>query len=160
IRRIVTDAGATVLDGDAVEVAGVGFAGAKGFGGGFGDRALQPWGEASIKRFVHEAVDEALKLESALARLRTPHRIALLHYSPIQATVEGEPLELFPFLGSSRLEEPLIRPPATAVSHGNAPHGRPEGRTRNGVPVFNVAIPLLLHAFPDRQPFRLLTLPP
>src|SRR5262249_58194003 len=70
IRRIVTDAGATVLDGDAVEVAGVGFAGAKGFGGGFGDRALQPWGEASIKRFVHEAVDEALKLESALARLR------------------------------------------------------------------------------------------
>jgi Icc-related predicted phosphoesterase len=159
IRQILTDVGATVLDGDAIELEGVGFAGAKGFGGGFGERALQAWGEDPVKRFVHEAVDEALKLESALARLRTPYRIALLHYSPIQATVEGEPREIFPFLGSSRLEEPLSHYPVTAVFHGHAHHGQPEGRTRSDVPVFNVALPLLQHAFPDRQPFRLLKLP-
>ena len=115
---------------------------------------------SEYQEFTGKSVEEALKLESALARLRTPHRIALLHYSPIQATVEGEPLELYPFLGSSRLEEPLIRHPVTAIFHGHAHHGRPEGRTRDGVPVFNVAIPMLQHTFPDRQPFRLLTLPP
>lgn len=159
IRQILIDIGANVLDGDACEIAGVGFAGIKGFGGGFGERALQPWGEEIIKRFVHEAVDEALKLESALARLRTPHRVALLHYAPIQQTVEGEPLEIRPFLGSSRLEEPLTNYPVAVVFHGHAHHGRLEGRTRADVPVYNVAIPLLLDTFPDRSPFYLLELP-
>jgi Icc-related predicted phosphoesterase len=159
VRQIVTDAGVTVLDGDACEIAGVGFAGVKGFGGGFGERALQAWGEESIKRFVHDAVDEALKLESALARLRTPHRVVLMHYSPIQATVQGEPPEIFPFLGSSRLEEPLTRYPVTAVFHGHAHHGTPDGRTRGDVPVYNVALPLLRQAFPDLPPFRILELP-
>jgi Icc-related predicted phosphoesterase len=158
IRQIMTDIGAQVLDGDAWELDGVGFAGVKGFGGGFGERALQPWGEEIIKRFVHEAVEEALKLESALARLRTPHRIVLLHYSPVQATVEGEPREIFPFLGSSRLEEPLTNYPVTAVFHGHAHHGRPEGTTRSGVPVYNVALPLLQHTFPGQPPFRVLEL--
>jgi Icc-related predicted phosphoesterase len=156
VKQILCDAGITILDGDACEVHGVGFAGVKGFAGGFGQRALQPWGEEIIKRFVHEAVDETLKLESALARLRTDQRIAVLHYSPIQATVEDEPLEIFPFLGSSRLEEPLNRFPVTAVFHGHAHHGQAEGRTASDVPVYNVAMPLLRQAFPDQPPFRLL----
>ena len=104
---------------------------------------------------MREAVDEALKLETALARLRTPHRIALLHYAPIVATVEGEPPEIFPFLGCSRLEEPITRYPVTAVFHGHAHHGRPEGRTRNGVPVYNVSLPLLRALSPER-PYRLI----
>ncbi len=159
LTTILTDAGVRVLDGDACEIEGVGFAGVKGFCGGFGPRALAPWGEDSIKRFVHEAVDEALKLESALARLRTPSRIAVLHYSPIQATVEGEPCEIFPFLGSSRLEEPLMRYPITAVVHGHAHHGRTEGRTRNAVPVYNVALGLLERTFPERTPYRIIEVP-
>ncbi len=157
--RILTDAGVTMLDGDACEVRGIGIAGVKGFGGGFGSRALGPWGEAIIKQFVHEAVNEALKLEAALARLRTPQKIALLHYSPVQATVEGEPLEIYPFVGSSRLEEPLSRFPVSFVVHGHAHRGQLEGRTRSGVPVYNVSMPLLARAFPDASPFRLIDVP-
>jgi Icc-related predicted phosphoesterase len=156
---ILTDAGVNVLDGDACEIHGIGFAGVKGFAGGFGPRALGPWGEAIIKRFVHEAVDEALKLESALARLRTEQRIAVLHYSPIQATVEGEPREIFPFLGCSRLEEPLSRYPVSAVFHGHAHHGSAEGRTAAGAPVYNVSMPLLRRAFPEHPPFRVVEVP-
>jgi len=157
--RILSEAGALFLDGDAREVLGIGFAGVKGFGGGFGERALGPWGEEMIKRFVHEAISEALKLERALARLRSDKRIVLLHYAPIQATVVGEPLEIFPFLGSSRLEEPLNRYPVTAVFHGHAHRGSPEGRTKNDVPVYNVAMKLLQHTFPDQPPFRLIEIP-
>jgi Icc-related predicted phosphoesterase len=159
IRQILIDGGAQVLDGEACEVHGVGFVGLKGFGGGFGERALQAWGEGIVKQFVHEAVNEALKLESALARLHTPQRVVLLHYSPVAATVEGEPREVYPFLGSSRLEEPLTHYPVAAVFHGHAHHGRPEGATRSGVPVYNVALPVLQRAFPDRPPFRLIELP-
>jgi Icc-related predicted phosphoesterase len=154
VRAIFRDAGLTILDGDAAEVAGIGFAGAKGFAGGFGRRALGPWGEEIIKHFVREAVNEALKLESALARLRTSHMIAVLHYAPIQGTVEGEPLEIYPFLGCSRLEEPLNRFPVTAVFHGHAHHGRLEGRTARNVPVFNVSLPLLREVSPER-PFKI-----
>src|SRR5215216_854479 len=107
------------------------------------------WCEQAIKRFIQEALDEALKLESALARLRTPQRIAVLHYAPIQATVEGEPPEIFPFLGTSRLEEPLNRYPITAVFHGHAHNGSPEGRTIGGVPVYNVSMSLLQKTFTD-----------
>jgi len=155
MRAILADTGVVVLDGDSTEVLGIGFAGVKGFAGGFGRRALGPWGEDIIKRFVREAVDEALKLESALARLRNDKRIAVLHYAPIQGTVEGEPLEIFPFLGCSRLEEPLGRYPVTAVFHGHAHHGQPEGRTTKGVPVFNVSMSLMREVFPQR-PFGLL----
>ena len=159
ITQILTDAGITVLDGEAHEISGIGFAGVKGFCGGFGRGALGSWGEGMIKSFVREAIDEALKLEAALAKLRTPQRIALLHYSPVRATVEGEPLEIFPWLGSSRLEEPIGRYPVTAVFHGHAHKGTPEGATAGGVPVFNVSLPLLRDAFPDRPPFRLLEVP-
>ena len=154
IAQILKDAGIVCLDGETTEIHGVGFAGVKGFCGGFGRRALGPWGEEIIKKFVHEAVDEALKLESALARLRNDHLVALLHYAPIQATVEGEPLEIYPFLGCSRLEDPITRFPVSAVFHGHAHHGAPEGRTRNNVPVYNVSASLMREVFPDR-PFRL-----
>lgn len=154
VSRILQDAGVVMLDGDSTEVHGVGFAGIKGFCGGFGRRALGPWGEDIIKSFVREAVDEALKLESALARLRTERLIVVLHYSPIQATVEGEPREIFPFLGCSRLEEPIGRFPVSAIFHGHAHHGQPEGRTVANVPVFNVSWSLMRSLFPDR-PFRL-----
>ena len=156
VKQVLCDAGVQILDGDACEVHGIGFAGVKGFGGGFEERALQPWGERAIKEYVQEAVDEALRLESALARLRTKQKIALLHYSPIRATVEGEPLEIFPFLGSSRLEDPINRHHATAVFHGHAHHGFPEGRTSTDVPVYNVSMPLLRRTYPDRPPFRVL----
>lgn len=150
---MLRDAGINLLDGDSVEVNGVGFAGVKGFGGGFGRGALGPWGEGAIKQFVNEAIGESLKLESALARLRTPAKVAVLHYSPVRDTVEGEPLEIFPYLGSSRLEEPLTRYPVSAVFHGHAHHGAPEGRTSNGIPVFNVSLPLMRDINGDR-PYR------
>jgi len=155
VQGILREAGINVLDGDSVEVSGVGFAGAKGFGGGFGRGALGPWGEGAIKQFVNEAISESLKLESALARLRAPAKVAVLHYSPIRDTVEGEPLEIFPYLGSSRLEEPLTRYPVSAVFHGHAHHGTPEGRTSNGIPVFNVSLHLMRELNAER-PYRVI----
>ncbi len=157
--EILTKAGVRVLDGEACEIEGVGIAGVKGFAGGFGRGSLGAWGEPAIKLFVQEALNEAMKLESALAKLRTPRRIALLHYAPIAGTVQGEPPEIYPFLGSSRLEEPLLRYPVDAVFHGHAHRGTLEARTINGVPVYNVARPLLLRSRPDEPPFRLFELP-
>jgi Icc-related predicted phosphoesterase len=159
ITRILADAGVRMLDGDSYEFHGVGFAGVRGFCGGFGRGALGAWGEPIIKQFVHEALQEVLKLESALARLKTDHRIAIIHYAPVRATVEGEPLEIYPFLGSSRLEEPLTRYAVTAVFHGHAHRGSPEGRTSSGIPVFNVCLPLLKSRYPERPPFRLFEVP-
>lgn len=156
IRQILAAAGVNMLDGESCEIEGIGFAGAKGFVGGFGRGALGYWGEPAIKSFVQESIDEALKLESALARLRTPQRIAVLHYAPIRATVEGEPVEIVPYMGSSRLEDPLNRFPVTAVVHGHAHSGTLEGQTGGGVPVYNVAMTLLRKAYPDRPPFRML----
>ena len=159
IREILTGAGVTLLDGEATEMHGVGFAGVKGFAGGFGRGALGPWGEHAIKAFVQEAVDEALKLEAALARLRTTKRVALLHYSPVRETVEGEPPEIFAYLGSSRLEEPINRYRVSAVFHGHAHRGTPEGRTSTGIPVHNVAMPLLIRTNPNRPPFLIVEVP-
>lgn len=156
---LLAAAGVKVLDGDDCEVHGVGFAGVKGFGGGFGRHTLEAWGEPNIKAFVYEAVEEGLKLEKALARLTTPQRIAVLHYAPIQATVEGEPPAIFAFLGSSRLEEPLNRYPVTAVFHGHAHHGSAEGRTRDGVPVYNVSVKVLRQALGAETLFRVLAVP-
>ena len=159
VTEILAQAEVIVLDGTAVEIAGVGFAGAKGFAGGFGERALQAWGEEPIKTFVRASVDETMKLESALARLRSPGRVVLLHYAPVRDTVDGEPLEIYPFLGSSRLEEPLNRYAASVVFHGHAHRGQPEGKTAGGVPVYNVALPLLQRLYPDRAPFRVVEVP-
>jgi Icc-related predicted phosphoesterase len=159
VRHILADAGVRMLDGEACEIHGVGIAGAKGFAGGFGRSALGPWGESAIKQFVNEALQEVLKLESALAKLRTPHRIAMLHYSPIIGTVQGEPPEIFPFLGTSRLEDPLIHYPVDFVIHGHAHRGSLEGRTVNNIPVYNVAKPLLQRTYSDRPAFRVLEIP-
>jgi Icc-related predicted phosphoesterase len=155
VRQILTQAGVKLLDGESCEIAGVGFAGVKGFAGGFGSKMLQAWGEASIKALVHEAVEEALKLESALAKLTTPQRVAVLHYAPIQATVEGEPSEIYPFLGSSRLEEPLSRYGVAAAFHGHAHNGHLEGQTSSQIPVYNVSMPLLKKHRPEQPPFLL-----
>lgn len=159
VTEILAQADVSVLDGTTLEVLGVGFAGAKGFAGGFGERALQAWGEEPIKTFVQTAVDETLKLESALARLRTRRRVVLLHYAPVRDTCDGEPLEIYAFLGSSRLEEPLNRYAASVVFHGHAHRGQPEGKTAGGVPVYNVALPLLQRLYPDRPPFRVVEIP-
>ncbi len=159
VQQILTDAGWNLLDGDAVEIKGVGFAGAKGFAGGFGRGTLGAWGEKPIKAFVQEAIDEAMKLESALARLRTSSRVAVLHYAPIRATVENEPVEILPFLGCGRLEEPLNRHPVSAVVHGHAHNGSPEGSTATGVPVYNVSLPLMRRTHPEKPPFLILEFP-
>jgi Icc-related predicted phosphoesterase len=159
VTQILTEAGVSILDGTALEIAGIGIAGAKGFAGGFGERALQAWGEEPIKTFVRTAVEETLKLESALARLRTVGRVVILHYAPVRDTCDGEPFEIYPFLGSSRLEEPVNRYAASVVFHGHAHNGRPEGKTSGGVPVYNVALPLLQRLFPDQPPFRVVEIP-
>jgi Icc-related predicted phosphoesterase len=157
--RIMIDAGVTMLDGDSHEIEGVGFAGVKGFGGGFGRRQLGAWGEDIIKKFVHETIEEALKLEQALAKLRTPQKIAVIHYAPIHATVVGEPEEIYPFLGSSRLEDPIDRYRCNAVFHGHAHRGFLEGRTKGNIPVYNVAMPLLIANDGSRPPFRVIEVP-
>jgi Icc-related predicted phosphoesterase len=159
VTRILADGGVTVLDGTATEVMGIGFAGVKGFCGGFGERALQPWGESALKLFARESVEETVKLESALAKLRTPSKVVLMHYAPILQTVRGEPTEIFPFLGSSRLEEPVNRYGVTAVFHGHAHNGALEGKTLAGTPVYNVALPLLRKHFVGRRPMRFVDLP-
>lgn len=155
VQQVLESAGIKVLDGESVEIAGVGIAGAKGFCGGFGRRTLEPWGEKVMKLFVDEAVKETMKLESALAKLRNPRRVVVLHYAPIQGTVDGEPLEIFPFLGSSRLEDPINRHGCDVVFHGHAHHGAPEGRTKSGIPVFNVSMSLMKQHFPEQPQYRL-----
>ncbi|WP_422096593.1 metallophosphoesterase family protein [Variovorax sp.] len=159
VNEALTRIGVRMLDGSACEIEGVGIAGVKGFAGGFGRASLGAWGEPAIKMFVQEALNEAMKLESALAKLRTRRRIAMLHYAPIVGTVQGEPSEIFAFLGSSRLEEPLLRYPIDAVFHGHAHRGTLEGRTINGTPVYNVAKPLLQRSRPDVPPFHLYEVP-
>jgi len=159
LAKMFREAGIHLLDGDVVEIGGVGFAGVKGFCGGFDRRMLEPWGENIMKAYVQEALDETLKLESALAKLRTPHRVAVLHYAPVQATVEGEPPEIFAFLGSSRLEDPINRYEVDLVLHGHAHHGSPAGTTRTGIPVYNVSMSLLSRRYPDRPPFRIFEVP-
>lgn len=143
LTRMMSAAGIKVLDGTAYERDGVGFAGTKGFPGGFGRGVLTAFGEPEIKQFVQASIDEALKLERAMAQLRAPKRIVVLHYSPIVATVQGEATEIFPFLGTSRLAEVVDRHGADLVVHGHAHHGQLEGRTTGGVAVYNVAITLL-----------------
>jgi Icc-related predicted phosphoesterase len=140
VARILHEAGMTVLDEQATEVEGVGFAGVKGFLGGFGRGELAPFGEPLVKAFVDEALNEARKLENALRSLRTTRSLAVLHYSPIVDTLEGEPLEIIQYLGSARLCDPIDRfDHVKAVVHGHAHHGTYEGRTPRGTPVYNVA---------------------
>jgi Icc-related predicted phosphoesterase len=143
LARMMTAAGIKVLDGSAYERDGVGFAGTKGFIGGFGRGVLTAFGEPEVKTFVRVSIDETLKLERAMSQLRTKKRVIVLHYAPIVGTVEGEAPEIYPFLGTSRLAEVIDRHGADLVVHGHAHNGKPEGRTTAGIPVHNVAITLL-----------------
>ncbi|HWB59693.1 MAG TPA: metallophosphoesterase [Chthoniobacteraceae bacterium] len=155
IREIIEKTGVKILDGESAEIGGVGFGGVCGFGGGFGPHMLNAWGEPLIKSFVQEAVDHALRLEQALAGLKSERRVVLLHYSPIRETVVGEDPEIFPFLGSSRLENPLDNYAATVVFHGHAHNGAREGRTARNVPVYNVSLPVLRRTMGDANWFQL-----
>jgi Icc-related predicted phosphoesterase len=155
--RILCSGCVTLLDEEPHEIENVGFAGVKGFCGGFDRHALAPWGETIIKEFVRESVEESLKFESGLGRLRTEHKIGVLHYAPVRETVEGEPPEIFPFLGSSRLAEPLDRFAVTAAVHGHAHNGAFEGKTTGGTPVYNVALSIMRARDPER-PYHLIEL--
>src|SRR6266498_1604498 len=154
--KVLDDAGVNVLDGEAIEIAGVGFAGIAGFGGGFGRRMLNAWGEPLIKQFVQESISHAVRLEQALAKLQSEKRIAVLHYSPIRATLQGEDPEIYAFLGSSRLEEPINRFKVTAVFHGHAHNGVLDGKTATGIPVYNVSAPAALQK--SGKPYRIIEL--
>src|SRR5215468_12625559 len=142
MKMMITE-GIKVLDGSSYERDGVGFAGTKGFIGGFGRGVLTAFGEKEVKTFVHASIEESLKLERALSQLRAPKRVVVLHYAPIAATVEGEAREIYPFLGTSRLAEIVDRHGADLILHGHAHNGTCDGKTAGGVPVHNVAITLL-----------------
>jgi Icc-related predicted phosphoesterase len=143
LMRMMTAEGIKVLDGTGYERDGVGFAGTKGFIGGFGRGVLTAFGEPEVKAFVKVSIDEAMKLERAMSQLRAAKRVVVLHYAPICATVAGEAQEIYPYLGSSRLAEVVDRHGAELVVHGHAHHGSPDGKTTAGIPVHNVAITLL-----------------
>ncbi|WP_028296164.1 metallophosphoesterase family protein [Olivibacter sitiensis] len=158
IRKVLIDQGMVLLDGEYTIVGEIGFAGIKGFGGGFDRYMLSLFGEAEMKAFVNTAVEEALKLERALAKLDQEHshleyKVALMHYAPIATTVVGEPEQIFPFLGSSRLAEPIDRRNVKITLHGHAHKGTLEGKTVNGNAVYNIAAPVLRSADYD-VPFR------
>ena len=157
IVRILNEAKVEVLDGDhAVFDRRLGIAGVKGFAGGFEKGMLQAFGEPAVKAFVQEAENEGLKLEAALAQLEIPKKVVLIHYAPIAATTEGEEVDVRAWLGTTRLSAPCEAFGALAVFHGHAHHGTLEGRTPKGIPVYNVAMPLLKAAM-DRR-FRVIDL--
>ncbi|MFB9947657.1 metallophosphoesterase [Rhizobium puerariae] len=155
VKAIVKDAGMQLLEGQAVEIAGIGFAGVKGFAGGFGRYMLGSFGEPAIKAMVAESVEETMRLENALRQVRSERAVVVLHYAPIVETVEGEPMEIYPFLGSSRLAETIDRFPVKAVVHGHAHRGRYAGKTPGGAPVYNVASHV---EKPTGKPYALLEL--
>lgn len=139
VTRILREAGLKLLDGQAIELDGVGFVGVKGFAGGFGRRMLGSFGEPAMKQFVAETMNETMRLENAMRTVRAKRSVVVLHYAPITDTIESEPLEIYPFLGSSRLAETIDRFRVSAIVHGHAHRGRFEGRTPGGQRVFNVA---------------------
>ncbi|HEY8579188.1 MAG TPA: metallophosphoesterase, partial [Beijerinckiaceae bacterium] len=139
VSKILRQAGVRLLDGQAAEIDGVGFVGVKGFAGGFGRRMLGSFGEPAIKAMVAESVSEAMRLENAMRSVRNKRSLVVLHYAPIVETIEGEPLEIYPFLGSSRLAETIDRFQVSAVVHGHAHRGAYAGHTPGGAPVYNVA---------------------
>jgi len=155
VKEILRSAKVVLLEeSETFQLDGVGFAGAKGFGGGFDKHMLTPFGEDSIKHFVTEAVNESLRLEVGLNSLRTERTVVVLHYSPVAATVVGEPPEIFPFLGSSRLAETIDHFDVNAVCHGHAHHGTHEGKTMKGTPVYNCCMQLMQNLNPE-QPYAL-----
>jgi Icc-related predicted phosphoesterase len=153
VSHILRQGGVRLLDGQTTEIEGVGFVGVKGFAGGFGRRMLGSFGEPAIKAMVAEGVNEAIRLENAMRQVRSERALVILHYAPIPETIAGEPLEIFPFLGSSRLAETIDRFRVSAVVHGHAHRGAYEGRTPGGAPVYNVAMHI---EKPNGRPYALL----
>lgn len=154
--KIFDTAGIQILNGNSFEVKGAHIAGVSGFGGGFGSRMLKSWGEPLIKAFVQEAINHALRLEKALSRIESHRKVAITHYAPIRGTVVGEDPEVFVFLGSTRLEGPINRQAVKVAFHGHAHHGSAEGKTSTGIPVYNVAIPVLQRLHPEAPPLRII----
>jgi Icc-related predicted phosphoesterase len=153
VSRILRQAGVRILDGQSTEIDGAGFVGVKGFVGGFGRYMLGSFGEPAIKAMVAESVSESIRLENAMRQVRSERVLVILHYAPIMETVAGEPLEIFPFLGSSRLAETIDRFRISAIVHGHAHRGTYEGRTPGGAPVYNVAMGI---EKPTGRPYALL----
>ncbi len=156
-KKILTDAGVKFLEDVPYEIGGVGFAGVKGFGGGFGKYMIGPFGERAIKEFVAETVEEALKLENQLHALETEKKVVMLHYAPIPETIKGEPLEIYPWLGSSRLIETIERFGVSVIFHGHAHHGTHHAVTKKGVPVYNCTYHMMKEINP-KQPYVLVEL--
>jgi Icc-related predicted phosphoesterase len=147
IRKLVEEAGVQVLEGEATVVeadgARIGVAGAKGFGGGFAGASGSEFGEPEMKAFVRHTREIAATLEAALESLDTDVRVALLHYAPTEQTLQGERLEIYPFLGSYLLGEAADRAGTSLIIHGHAHRGREKGVTPGGTPVRNVALPVI-----------------
>jgi Icc-related predicted phosphoesterase len=146
LAQLLRDGGVVMLQDEAWEHRGVGFAGVKGFGVGFSPHRLTPFGEQAIKDYVDVAVREATALDHQLAGLATRHRVVVLHYAPIPSTLAGEPREIHPFLGDSLLAEVADRHGADVIVHGHAHSGAPEGVTEGGVRVLNVSRQVLRNA--------------
>jgi Icc-related predicted phosphoesterase len=153
VAKILRDGGLKLLDGQSYEVDEVGFVGVKGFAGGFGRRMLSSFGEVAVKSFVTEAMNEAMRLENAMRTVKNERAVVVLHYAPVPDTIADEPLEIYPFLGCSRLAETIDRFKVSAVVHGHAHRGRYEGRTPGGAPVYNVAY---MVPKPTGRPYALL----
>ena len=150
-------AGVHLLDGQCHEIGDIGFAGTKGFCGGFAPYELMPFGEQAIKTFVEIAEREAIKLDYGLAQIQTQRKVAITHYAPIKETVAGEPEPISPFLGSSRLGRALeIHRPVLAL-HGHAHKGTFSAETGSGIRVCNVALPIL-HQRGEEHPFAIFDL--
>jgi Icc-related predicted phosphoesterase len=151
IAELLRDVGVVVLEGDAARIdtpgGSVGVAGVKGFGGGFAGASGAEFGEPEMKAFIRHTKDRAEALEAALATLDTDVRIALMHYAPVRETLQGEPPEIFPFLGSYLLAEAVDRACADLVVHGHAHRGTEHGVTPGGVHVRNVAQTVIRQAY-------------
>jgi Icc-related predicted phosphoesterase len=151
IRKILEDKGIQVLEGEALSLeidgSSLGVAGAKGFGGGFVGASGSDFGEPEMKSFIRHTRDVAGQLGEALSKLETEHRIALMHYAPVESTIRGERLEIYPFLGSYLLGEAVDAVGADLILHGHAHRGTERGVTAGGIPVRNVARPVIQRAY-------------
>ena len=151
VSDVLREAGITVLEGDTtvLELHGhrLGIAGVKGFGGGFAGACASKFGEREMKNFVGTTEAIADRLGAALRGLECDALVALTHYSPVPETLAGEPLEIYPFLGSYLLAQAIDSAPTALALHGHAHHGSERGRTPGGVPVRNVAHPVIKQAY-------------
>jgi uncharacterized protein len=150
VRKILKEEGHLIfLDETPYELNGVSFVGVKGFGGGFDNHMLSAFGEPALKLYVHEVVNETLKLEGLLSQATTEKKVVVMHYSPIKETCVGEPVEIYSFLGSSHLVEPINNLNADIVFHGHAHYGTHHGKTLKNIPVYNVSQEVLRKENPE-----------